>query len=312
MAAARWTRSARSSPTWSARSVDLLDRAARPGPLERSVGHPPAFRPPPVVPRLPDDLLLDDPPGPEEADPVRDRASQEPRAVRAGGARVERRALGLGHRVRHRVYFSPRWKSQLGYEDHEISHQFREFESRLHPDDRERVLKTIEDYLGGPPPHYSVEFRMRCKDGSYRWILARGVVLRDSSRQPVPDGRLAHRHHRAEGIREQARRAEPASRTGHEGRTRDQRGPEASPGAHGPEREDGRAWARWWPASPTRSTTRWRSSPTTSRCSSAISTRSSSSCGSTSSAGTAARRREVPRWPAGSPRCAGTWRWTRP
>lgn len=89
------------------------------------------------------------------------------------------------------VFFSPRWKSQLGYEDHEIRHHFSEFQSRLHCDDRERVLKTVSDYLEGRLPAYSVEFRMRCKDGSYRWILARGVALRNEHGQPY---RMAGSH----------------------------------------------------------------------------------------------------------------------
>ena len=76
------------------------------------------------------------------------------------------------------VFFSPRWKAQLGYDDDEIHHHYTEFESRLHPADRERVLKTVRDYLEGRLPFYSVEFRMRCKDGTYRWILTRGVALR--------------------------------------------------------------------------------------------------------------------------------------
>jgi len=89
------------------------------------------------------------------------------------------------------AFFSPRWKSQLGYEDHEIPHHLTEFESRLHPDDRERVLKTVRDYLDARLSSYAVEFRMRCKDGSYRWILARGVALRDQDGKPY---RMAGSH----------------------------------------------------------------------------------------------------------------------
>ncbi len=89
------------------------------------------------------------------------------------------------------IFFSPRWKSQLGYEDHEISHHFSEFESRLHPEDRERVMNTVKVYLAGRLRTYSVEFRMRCKDGSYRWFLTRGVVLRDRQGNPF---RMAGSH----------------------------------------------------------------------------------------------------------------------
>ncbi len=89
------------------------------------------------------------------------------------------------------VFFSPRWKSQLGYEDREIPHHFHEFESRLHADDHERVLKTVQDYLEGRSTAYSIEFRMQCKDGSYRWILARGVALRDEHGKPY---RMAGSH----------------------------------------------------------------------------------------------------------------------
>lgn len=89
------------------------------------------------------------------------------------------------------VYYSPRWKSQLGYEDHEITSQFSEFESRLHPDDHDRVMNTVEQYLKGGQASFSVEMRMRCKDGSYRWILARGKALRDAKGTPF---RMAGSH----------------------------------------------------------------------------------------------------------------------
>ena len=79
------------------------------------------------------------------------------------------------------VYFSPRWKSILGYEDHEIAHRIEEWEQRLHPDERERVLAANTAHAQGTTPHYEYEYRLRHKDGSYRWILSRGVALRDAS-----------------------------------------------------------------------------------------------------------------------------------
>jgi PAS domain S-box-containing protein len=78
------------------------------------------------------------------------------------------------------VYFSPRWKSILGYEDHEIASHVDEWIKRLHPDESERVLAANYAHIHGTTPHYEYEYRLRHKDGSYRWILARGVALRDA------------------------------------------------------------------------------------------------------------------------------------
>lgn len=89
------------------------------------------------------------------------------------------------------VHFSPRWKSILGYDDHEIPDDFNEWKSRIHKDDFERVMNTLSWYLDGLIPVYQVEFRLRTKDGSYRWIHSRGACLRDPLGNP---SRIAGSH----------------------------------------------------------------------------------------------------------------------
>ena len=76
-----------------------------------------------------------------------------------------------------RVYFSNTWKSMLGNAPEEISDDLTEWENRLHPDDRERVLHEVRQHLVGLTPRYQCEHRLRHKDGNYIWILARGAAV---------------------------------------------------------------------------------------------------------------------------------------
>ena len=82
------------------------------------------------------------------------------------------------------VYFSPRWKVMLGFAEHEIDGQLEEWKSRVHPDDHARTMAEVQRHLSGETPAYECEHRVRCKDGSYKWILDRGQVVSRS-----PDGR---------------------------------------------------------------------------------------------------------------------------
>ena len=84
----------------------------------------------------------------------------------------------------HQIYFSPEWKDQLGYGKDELSGRFEEWESRVHPNDKVRVLSHIEEHFRQSASVYEDEFRLRHKDGSYRWIYTRAEVLRDAAGTP--------------------------------------------------------------------------------------------------------------------------------
>ncbi|MEA5625636.1 PAS domain S-box protein [Nostoc sp. UHCC 0251] len=77
------------------------------------------------------------------------------------------------------VFFSARWKEMLGYEDNEISNHLDERLTRVHPDDIDWVTQALQDHFAQKTPFYITEYRVICKDGTYKWILDRGQALWD-------------------------------------------------------------------------------------------------------------------------------------
>jgi PAS domain S-box-containing protein len=86
---------------------------------------------------------------------------------------------------KNQIAFSCEWKSQLGYQEHEIGNEVSEWESRIHPDDLAPTMAALNACLNSTNQEYEAEFRLRHKNASYRWIYARGEVLRDASGKPV-------------------------------------------------------------------------------------------------------------------------------
>ena len=84
----------------------------------------------------------------------------------------------------NRVSYSREWKAQLGHEEHEIPNEFAEWERRVHPDDLPATLAKVQSYLAEPRGPHEVEFRMRHKNGSWRWIYVRAEVVRDAEGRP--------------------------------------------------------------------------------------------------------------------------------
>ena len=75
------------------------------------------------------------------------------------------------------VYFSPQWKQTLGHEEHEIGSALTEWTRRIHPEDKPRVLRAIQQYRQGLAPTYQTEHRLRHKLGHWVWILDRGKIV---------------------------------------------------------------------------------------------------------------------------------------
>lgn len=79
-----------------------------------------------------------------------------------------------------KVFFSSHWKEMLGYSQDDIKDTLEEWEKRVHPKDKPITLQALQNYLGGKTELYANEHRMLCKDGSYKWVLDRGIIVRYS------------------------------------------------------------------------------------------------------------------------------------
>lgn len=83
------------------------------------------------------------------------------------------------------VFYSPEWKAQIGYLPDELPNQLATWESLLHPDDRAPALEKVQSFLKSSQQHYENEFRLRHRDGSYRWVMARGEKQYDAEGNTV-------------------------------------------------------------------------------------------------------------------------------
>jgi len=75
------------------------------------------------------------------------------------------------------LYLSKQWKTMLGYDDIEISNNIDEWEKRVHPEDLKRAQEAIQNYLNKTTKVFSIEHRLQCKNGSYKWINSRGKII---------------------------------------------------------------------------------------------------------------------------------------
>jgi two-component system cell cycle sensor histidine kinase/response regulator CckA len=122
-------------------------------------------------------------------------AVQRRRSVELARLNQERLALALDGTgqglwdwdlVADTIYYDERWTGMLGYHPGEVMPTFEGWEALLHPDDMKGVLAALSRHLAGETPVYYAEYRLRARNGSWRWILDRGrVVSRDEAERPV-------------------------------------------------------------------------------------------------------------------------------
>ena len=79
----------------------------------------------------------------------------------------------------NRVFFSEAWKRQIGFGTGDVETSTESWLSRLHPDDAAATCTALRRQIDGPDAHLWLVFRLREKHGHYRWISARGRILRD-------------------------------------------------------------------------------------------------------------------------------------
>lgn len=115
--------------------------------------------------------------GRADEDTWRDEARKLSLAIAGSGTGVWDRDIVTGE-----ITYSPGWKALLGYEESELTTRIEDAYIRLHPDDLEYVRAAMQEHFDGKTDSYEVEHRIRCKDGSYKWICSRGkVISRDES-----------------------------------------------------------------------------------------------------------------------------------
>ncbi len=88
--------------------------------------------------------------------------------------------------AKNSFYISPKCKSQLGFSDLDLPNSLQTPISLMHPDEKDTILSPtfLAQYLTSNSEHYSLELRLRHKNGSFRWMLLRAAVVRDTSHAP--------------------------------------------------------------------------------------------------------------------------------
>lgn len=79
------------------------------------------------------------------------------------------------------VVFSKRFEELFGFSENEFGHHIEDWSSRIHPDDKQRVMADIQENFTGKTSNLFNEHRGQCRDGSWKWVLCRGAIVSRSA-----------------------------------------------------------------------------------------------------------------------------------
>jgi PAS domain S-box-containing protein len=88
--------------------------------------------------------------------------------------------------ISNKVFYSKESKQLLGYNENELKNKSKEWDEKVHPDDKDSYFEDFKAHLNGELEYYENEYRIRCKDGSYKWILDKGKIIeRNDKNKPT-------------------------------------------------------------------------------------------------------------------------------
>lgn len=110
------------------------------------------------------------------------RESEERYAIAMRGAND---GIWDWHMRTHEVYFSPRWHEMVGYAEGELQPTWEAWLALIHPEDQAALHVALQAHIAGETEHFEHEHRVLHRDGTYRWVLCRGLAVRDATGQAV-------------------------------------------------------------------------------------------------------------------------------
>ncbi|HWI93994.1 MAG TPA: PAS domain S-box protein [Flavisolibacter sp.] len=83
------------------------------------------------------------------------------------------------------IFFSDSYKRLYGYGANDLKGRIEEWENMIHPDDKNRMSGAIEEHVSAENPYYESTYRVKTKNGDYKWVLGRGMLIRNEDGKPA-------------------------------------------------------------------------------------------------------------------------------